>query len=429
MLGLTSPREGTISSELEKIAVGDLELGMYVAQLDRPWTDTPFLFQGFFLHQDDEIDLIRRYCQHVFIDAHRGDQAGEPADKESRTITRVTSLRSPAPAKAPPAGERRRAEYERSAAVEYEMPAARAIYADTAKAAKDVIQHLQETGHLNIELAQQAVSQVMDSVLRNPDAMIWLSRMRLHHQYIYQHSVNSSVWGLAFGRHLGLDRQAIYEIGLGCMLQDVGKTSLPALLLAKPGPLSETETRVMRSHVEHSVSIMRNTPGVTQRMLDMAQNHHERFDGSGYPEGRRGNEIPTFAKIGAMVDCYDALISPRSYAVQLTPHLALREIYKWRGNLFQPEVVEQFMQVVGVFPTGSVVELNTGAVGVVISQNESRRLRPRLMIILDEKKQRLPHFETVDLLYDSTWSDPERFWIEKHVDAAAYGIDPQALYL
>ena len=416
-----------MSNELRRIPVSDLELGMYVSSLDRPWTDTPFLFQGFFLHHDDELDLIRRYCQHVFIDVTRGDGAGDGAD-DSRTITRVTNLRAPTPEQAR-AQNRQRIVYERAAAVEYEMPAARAIYDDAAKAAKDVVRHLQETGHLNLDMAQQVVAQVMDSVLRNPDAMTWLARMKTHDTYMYQHSVNSCVWGLAFGRHLGLDRQAIYEIGMGCMLQDVGKTRLPAQLLSKTGKLSEAETRVIRSHVEHSVAIMRNTPGVTQRMLDMVQYHHERFDGSGYPAGLKGNDIPTFAKIGAMVDCYDALISPRPYAIQLTPHLALREIYKWRGNLFQPEVVEQFMQVIGAFPTGSVVELNTGAVGVVISQNESRRLRPRLMLILDEKKKRLSRFETVDLLYDQQWSDTDKFWIEKHVDAASYGIDPHSLYL
>ncbi|HEV2332506.1 MAG TPA: HD-GYP domain-containing protein [Gammaproteobacteria bacterium] len=415
-----------MSNELQSIPVSELELGMYVAKLDRPWTDTPFLFQGFFLHHDDELDLIRRYCKHVFIDVTRG---AAPEAEESRTITRVTDLRGPTAAPKPPPAGRQRITYERTAAVEREMPTARAIYDDTAAAAKNVVRHLQETGHLNIDMAQQVVAQVMDSVLRNPDAMTWLARMKTHDEYVYQHSVNSCIWGLAFGRHLGLDRQAIYEIGLGSMLQDVGKTRLPAQLLAKVGKLSEAELRVIRSHVEHSVAIMRNTPGVTARMLDMAQSHHERFDGSGYPAGLKGNEIPTFAKIGAMVDCYDALISPRPYAVQLTPHLALREIYTWRGKLFQPEVVEQFMQVVGVFPTGSIVELNTGAVAVVISQNETRRLRPRLMLILDPKKRRLPRFETVDLFQDQEWSNTEKYWIEKHVDAAAYGIDPQSLYL
>ena len=418
-----------MSNDLRKIPAVDLELGMYVAQLDRPWTETPFLFQGFFIHHDEEIDELKRYCRYVFIDVARDGSPVPETDGESRTITRVTNLRGPAPAKAPAPAGRTRANYERAAAVEYEMPAAKVIYEDTAKTTREIIQHLQESGVLNIDLAQQAVAQVMDSVLRNPDAMTWLTRMKRHDEYIYQHSVNSCVWGLAFGRHLGLDRQSIYEIGLGCMLQDVGKTRLPAMLLSKSGAYTETEMRIMRSHVEHSVAIMNHTPGVTDRMLKMVQYHHERFDGSGYPDKLKGNEIPTFAKIGGMVDCYDALISPRSYAIQLTPYLALREIYTWRGNLFQPEVVEQFMQVVGVFPTGTVVELNNGAVGVVISQNENRRLRPRLMLILDEKKQRLSRFETVDLLYDNGWSDTSKFWIEKHVDAAAYGIDPHSLYL
>ena len=418
-----------MSSQLLKISTDRLALGMYVAQLDRPWTDTPFLFQGFFIHHADEIEEIRRYCQHVLIDVARGDQPAAQADDEARTITRVASLRGPTPVRSPAPAGRDRAVYERAAPVEAEMPAAKNIYADTARATQDILRHFQETGALQIDLAQQVVTQMMDSVLRNPDAMTWLTRMKRHDSYIYQHSVNSCVWGLAFGRHLGLDKQSIHEIGLGCMLFDVGKTHLPALLLSKPGELTEAETSVMRSHVEIGVSIMRNTPGVTERLLNMVQSHHERFDGSGYPAGLKGNEIPTFAKIAGMVDCYDALISPRSYAVQLTPYLALREIYTWRGNLFQPEVVEQFMQVVGAFPTGTVVELNTGAVGVVISQNESRRLRPRLMLILDEKKKRLGRFETVDLLNDSVWSDIGKFWIEKHVDATAYGIDPQALYL
>ncbi|HSN18989.1 MAG TPA: DUF3391 domain-containing protein, partial [Gammaproteobacteria bacterium] len=224
-----------MSGELHKVAVTELRLGMYVAQLDRPWTDTPFLFQGFYLHHDDEIDLIRRYCQHVFVDGERSQGSPEP-EAESRTITRVTNLRWPTPGKPQPSGGRKRVEYVRSAPIEYELPAARAIYEENVKAAEDVLRRLRETGYLNLELVQQTVSQVMDSVLRNPDTMVWLSRLRRHNEYVYQHSINSCIWGLAFARHLGLDRQSIYEIGLGAMLQDVGKTSLPSLLLSKPGP-------------------------------------------------------------------------------------------------------------------------------------------------------------------------------------------------
>ena len=415
-----------MSSNLHKVSTRDLHVGMFVAQLDRPWTETPFLFQGFYIHHTDEIEELRRYCEYVFVDPDRSAQSPQP-EEESRTITRVTNLRKPSEVASD--ARRKRPSYEVEVPVEEEMPAAKPIYKETVKATKAIIDRLQQSGELDMELAEQVVAPVMDSVLRNPDAMTWLARMKSLDSYIYQHSVNSCVWGLAFGRHLGLDKQSIYEIGLGCMLFDVGKTQLSPMLLAKTGALTDAEIRVMRTHVEHGVGILRNTPGVTERMLNMVRSHHERFDGSGYPDGLKGNEIPTFAKIAGMVDCYDALVSHRPYAVQLSSYDAVREIYKWRGNLFQPEVVEQFMQVVGAFPTGSLVELNTGVVGVVISQNESRRLRPRLMLILDEQKQRLSRFETIDLLHDNAWSNTDKFWIDKHVDPAIYGIDPQTLYL
>ena len=415
-----------MSSNLNKISSQDLQIGMFVAQLDRPWTDTPFLFQGFYIHHTDEIAELQRYCKHVYIDPQRGE--GGNHDTESRTITRVTNLRHPAADEPKPAAQKR-ISYEPVLPVEEEMPAAKSIYKEAALSVKSIIGQLLQNRQLNMQLAHETVTPMMESVLRNPDAMTWLTRMRRHDAYIYQHSVNSSIWGLAFARHLGLEKQSIYEIGLGCMLFDVGKTHLPALLLAKTGKLSEVEMKVLHSHVEHSVAILRNTSGVTPRMLGLVQSHHERFDGSGYPEGLKGNEIPTFAKIAGMVDCYDALISTRPYAVQRTPYQAVREIYGWRGALFQPEVVEQFMQVVGVFPTGTLVELNTGAVGVVISQNEARRLRPRLMLILDEKKQQLSRFEIVDLLNDNVWRDKDKFWIDKHVNAADFGIDPETLYL
>jgi HD-GYP domain-containing protein (c-di-GMP phosphodiesterase class II) len=266
-------------------------------------------------------------------------------------------------------------------------------------------------------------------VLRNADAMVLLSRMKRHDAYIYQHSVGAAVLGLAFARHLGLDRQAIQEVGLGCLLFDVGKTQLPGELLYKAGALSAAERRVAMAHVDYSLEILERTDGVTERVLGLVRSHHERFDGSGCPAGLRGNQIPTFAKIAGVVDCYDALISERPYAARRTPYEAVREVYAWRGTLFQPEVVERFMQVVGAFPVGSLVELNTGAVGVVVAQNEVRRLRPRLMILTDAAKRRLAAFQSVDLLMDEGWNDAGKVWIERPLDAGAHGIDPDELYI
>ncbi|MHB8405374.1 MAG: HD-GYP domain-containing protein [Gammaproteobacteria bacterium] len=414
-----------------KVNIVDLDLGMYVVRLDRPWTETPFLFQGFFIRNQDDIEELRHHCQYVYVDIEQSREeithTKTGINRENRTITQITSLHYAKPHVA--ASNRNRTVYINSQPVEKELPVAKTVYAEANRAVEDLITKLQTDGRLDVQIVKETVEPMVESVLRNPDAMIWLARMKRYDSYMYHHSVGTSIWGITFGRHLGLDKSALYEIGLGCMLLDVGKTKLPHALLTKAGQLTETEWHVMRNHVDYSVTLLEGAGGITERNISMVRHHHERHDGSGYPDKLKENQIPTFAKIAGMADCYDAITSPRPYSKLRSPYEAVREIYSWRGTLFQAEVVEQFMQVVGVFPTGSLVELNTGAVAVVIAQNEARRLKPRVMLILDEKKKRLPQFNTVDLLFDSHLKGAENLWIEKCLESGAYGIDPQELYI
>lgn len=421
-----------------RVDADSLEVGMYVTRLDRPWTETPFLFQGFYIRSSDEIEELRRYCKYVFIDTEQSGggsentatrAASKTGPSSEHTITGVTSLRYPSPRTSTGGAARNRTVYTASVPVEQEMKAARRVHAEATEALQEILTALQNGEQLDMELAKQTVEPMVESVLRNPDAMIWLARMKQHDSYSYHHSVGCSVWGIAFARHLGLDRQALYEIGLGCMLFDVGKTRLPTTLLMKPQSLTPTEIHVVRNHVDYSVAILENSDGITRRIIEMVHSHHERFDGSGYPDKLKGNQIPTFAKIAGMVDCYDAITSIRPYSKQRSPYEAVREIYTWRNTLFQTEVVEQFMQVVGAFPTGSLVELNSGAVGIVVSQNEARRLRPKIMVVLDERKKRLRNFETIDLLNNNELEKVEKLWIDKCLEPGAYGVDPQELYL
>lgn len=425
-----------MSMQLEKVSTTDLKIGLYVERLDRPWTETPFLFQGFFIRDEDDIETLQHHCQHVFVDAQRSwhDAVRDAAQVREDTWIRrpspgiaaasATATAGPAPAPAKP-----RYTYAKELPVEAEMPMAEKIHVEAGKVAQTLLERLNREGKLDIELAKSLMVPMMESVLRNPDALIWLSRMKHHDSYVYHHSVDCSILGMAFARHLGLSKESIAEIGLGCMLFDVGKTHLPGPLLNKAGPLSSEEWRIARGHVQESIAILEHTGGVTQRILDLVRSHHERYDGSGYPDGLMANQIPTFAKIAGMVDCYDAMVSPRPYAKQLDPYEAIREIYRWRGNLFQPEVVERFMQVMGVFPTGSLVQLNTGSVGVVVAQNEVRRLRPKLMLIMNERKQLLSQFVTVDLMDQEPYWHADQYWIERHLPAGTYGIDPKDLYL
>jgi HD-GYP domain-containing protein (c-di-GMP phosphodiesterase class II) len=174
-----------------------------------------------------------------------------------------------------------------------------------------------------------------------------------------------------------------------------------------------------------SLSILRGMDGITPTIMELVKHHHERFDGSGY-SGLKGTGIPLSARIAGVVDTYDALVSFRPYAGERSPHEAVRYLYGLRGTLFAPEVIEKFMQMVGAFPTGSVVELNTGAVGVVLAQNQ-QKLRPRLALVLDPDKRRMESPAVVDMMYDKPWDDSAQFWIDRCLQNGAYGVDPQQL--
>jgi HD-GYP domain-containing protein (c-di-GMP phosphodiesterase class II) len=428
-----------LGSKVEKIATTSLEPGLYVERLDRPWTETPFPFQGFLIRDQAQIEELRRHCEYVFVDLQKSDEL--PEDRRVTTVvdarravqtvpdaarftTRVAALAGGAEPARPPARS-----YQCTRSVEQEVAVAERVHADAMHAARALIVRLEEGGRLDAALARDTVAPMLASVLRNPDALIWLMRIKGHDVHGYQHAVACAVWGLAFARHLGLAQDAMYEVGLGCLLHDVGNTRVPVALLDKHGALTPDELAEVRAHVEHSLDIIGPVRDITPRVMEMVRCHHERFDGSGYPRGLRAEEIPTFAKIAGIVDSYDALVSPRPHAKRVTPREAVRAIYGWRGTLFQAEVVERFIQVVGAFPVGSLVELNTGAVGAVIAQNETLRLRPRLLLLLDPQKRALPQTRIVDLMHDEPWRDARRFWIDDHVAPGAYGIDPGELRL
>ena len=390
------------ASKLIKVPVDDLRIGMYVDQLDRPWTETRFMYQGFFIQNQETLQELARVSRYVFVDAERN--VAENKTQPAKSIER----------------------YPVTQTVEREIVVAKAIHREATVAAKTIFTQMLQSGRLDVDLARETVNPMLDSMMRNPNALIWLTRMKQHDSYIFSHALNTSIWGLAFARHLGMEKDEIYEVGLGCLLMDVGKTQLPLTLLLKPGPLDEKEWKLARSHVDLAGGIIRGMDGMTPRVMELVQSHHERFDGSGYPDKLKGHAIPVFAKIAGIVDTYDALVSFRPYAGERPPHEAMRYIYGLRGTLFQDEVVVKFMQVVGAFPTGSVVELNTGAVGVVLAQNP-QRLRPRLALVTDEAKRRMSTPAVVDMMYDSPWSDTGKFWIDRCLQNGAYGIEPQQL--
>jgi len=410
---------------------------MYVSRLDRPWLETPFLFQGFVIKNQQEIDELRRFCQHVYVQAKNRPHSGKERSNGTRArppprrsiVNRVLgALRTrPAPVKSDPQpGEF----YADTVDVKDELAPAKDVYVQASAALGDAMEHVRRGGKLDLSTLESAVDPMIESLLRNRDAMTWLSRMKQTDDYTYGHSVSCAIYAIAFGRHLGLPKEDLETLGLGGLLLDIGKTRIPKTLLSKTGKLTSEEMTLMRSHVHHSEAIVVENGHVDARVLAMVQSHHERYDRSGYPQGLKGPDIPVFARIAGIVDFYDALITPRVYAPAVSAFDAMRALNKRSNTEFQAEMVEQFIQAVGVFPNGALVELSTGEVGVVVEQNRLRRLRPKVTVILNRDKQTASTVATIDLqTLPSEPRDKEAIWIDRALEPGAYGIDPADYYL
>jgi HD-GYP domain-containing protein (c-di-GMP phosphodiesterase class II) len=443
-----------------KIDAASLVPGMYVAQLDRPWLETPFLFQGFEVREVADINQLRYYCQHVYVDPARGSLGAKEIEARLQSKNDVAELkvlqenggrRGNLVSQAPPLSLARRVAhffakldpsgtmndrmsgvrtYRNRTSIKQEAPQAKAAYRAAVQTVNTLLEHVQAGRGVDLESVQNAVSPVIDSVMRNPDAMVWLVGLQKRDEYSYHHSIASSVWAVVLGRHLGFDARSLETLAIGGMLLDVGKARLPEDLLLKEGNLSKYEVNLLRQHVDYSMDMVSKTAGIGREVLDMIEYHHERYDGTGYPKGLSGADIPVYGRISGLVDCYDAMITARVYAPAMSTYDAICELNSQAGVLFQRELVEQFVQAMGMFPTGSLVELNSGEVGIVVEQNRVRRLRPKVMLLLDHEKQPLRKQKTVDLRkFPGDARNAKSRWIVQGHEAGAFGIDPKDYFM
>jgi putative nucleotidyltransferase with HDIG domain len=433
----------TMSSPKRTLDVELLRIGMYVSELDRPWLETPFLFQGFHVRTDNEIQELQRYCTTVEIDIEQSDaslqavisritkkdrrsELVEVSGKQLSLWQRFLLLITGKKAKSNRqqiAGEY----YQDKVSTKDELVVAKNIHADSLQQLMKVLNSIRQGATVAMPDLEVVVSSMADSVLRNSTAMALLARMHEKDEYTSSHSIASSIWALVFGRHLGLDRESLVAVGLGGLLLDVGKTKLPEELLNKTGELTDIERSHIQNHVEFGLEIIREAQGVDRRVLDMVATHHERFDGSGYPKGSRGNEIPVFGRIGGIVDCYSAMTSKRPYAPAMSSFDAMREFTSLSDKHFQTEMVEQFIQAIGIFPAGTLVELNTGEVGVVLKEHHSTRLQPEIAVILDAEKNAIVEFKIMDLRNKD--GQAPTVWIERGINPGDYNLDPRKYFL
>jgi len=403
-----------MSDRFVTIPANEIQYGMFVTELDKPWLSTPFLVQGFIVKQPEELKLLTELCNTVVIDVGKSERGlvskvvRRPIGKSIQQTFSNSKLRP----------------YEDTRSFEDELPDAKKIYGDYETAVAKIYGEYENSRKIDLKAANEAAGNIVGSIIRNPDACMLLQQMRRKGDYLYNHALGTSIWAATLARQIGLSRNEIKVVALGGLLCDIGKLNVSERVLAKPSDLDDQEFDMVKQHVNVDDEFKQEYPGLTDAILTIIKAHHERHDGSGYPLGMKGDDIPVFARIVGLADSYDAMTNHRAHAKAMPPYQASKELYELRDIKFQAEIVEEFIQATGIYPVGTLVELNTGEVGVVIAEYRTKRLRPKLLLLLDADKNLYSDVLYLDL---STKSEQE-YAIKLSLESGAYGLDPDDFF-
>ncbi len=514
----------------EKIPATELQIGMFVSELDRPWLGTPFLLEGVLIEEQKQIDTLVSLCEHVFIDrqlsvdvAHQASTHFAPPIKITKVVTKsvvadaqkadikviadspkekfsfydvlkeikqsqqkqvTPSLNNVAPIR----NTATQVSYAASALMEEEnadeVTLSQHIKSDVStifsslknwkgkenlntEKAKLLADHLTRKQEKNIKelnpvekeiievyptfeksqvatralfeaIAQdkqidihnvnEAIDGMVESIERNPDALMWLAKLKQTDNVAYNHAMNVSITMMALANFMSLPRKQVKEIGMAGLLQDIGKAKIDYELMHKQGKITLEDFEKIKQHVDYATDALKITENIPVSVLATVAQHHERIDGSGYPNRLAGKQISLTGQLAGLVDTYCALTTDRAYAKGVYNQQALEIIHGLRNTKFSSVLIDQLVQFLGMYPVTSLVELNTGEVGVVIEQNSVRRLQPRVMVLLNPDKTKNAYPTTINLMLNPLTPSGEPYKIVRGLPPNSYGLDPNSYY-
>jgi HD-GYP domain-containing protein (c-di-GMP phosphodiesterase class II) len=376
---------------LKKIAVHQIQLGMHLKEFCGSWMEHPFWRTGFVITDPKDIaSILASSIKEVWIDCDKGidvaagGQAVSEADSEAEVDAAldlvVLERRNLAPL-----------------TTAQEIAHATNICFQAKRAVISMFEEARMGRAVDTGGAKKLVEEISDSVSRNPGALISLARLKTVDDYTYMHSVAVCAMMVALSKQLGLDEAQTRQAGIAGLMHDLGKAMIPMEILNKPGKLTDSEFEVVKRHPAEGHRMLLSGTDVAPVVLDVCLHHHEKTDGSGYPEGLKDSEISLFAKMGAVCDVYDAITSNRPYKAGWDPAESLRRMAEWAKGHFDTQVFQAFVKSLGIYPIGSLVRLSSGRLGVVVEQTGKSLTTPSVKVFFSTKSNLRIVPEIIDL--------------------------------
>jgi putative nucleotidyltransferase with HDIG domain len=398
---------------IKKITGEELRVGMYIHDLNCGWLNHPFVKNQFLIDSEALLQKVQD-CQiaELFIDTEQGCDVGGPPPAEKEDAPTEATADSAAKADEP-AGPLIITTYSHGE----EIQLARRLYDNASGLVQGMMRNARQGKQIKLDECKSVVNGIIESVSRFPSALLPLAQVKTLEAITFQHSVAVAGLSVSFGRVLGLPTEDIRELAIGGLLHDIGKAMVPGRILNKPTKLTDEEFRVMRGHASYTIRLLNNVHGISEIAFNAAAQHHERYDGSGYPGGLKGTQISLHGQMMAIVDVYDAITSIRVYHKALPATEALRKMFEWSQSQFNPKLVQAFIKGIGIYPAGSLVRMKSGRLGIVRQVSPDKLLQPIVLIVHDARTDRELPPEEVDL---ASADDP----IISHETFEDWKIDP-----
>jgi len=396
---------------IKRIDTKHLKPGMFIEDMNCGWLRHPFLTNKIIITDDEMIErIVKHGIREVYIDTEKGLAVTDAPTMEEVNREIQVEMDRVAESKPDPAPQ---------VPIKDEIKKAREIKKEAKKTIHNIMDDVRFGKQIETVKVESVVSNMVKSIFRNQDALLSMGRLKKIDEYTYMHSMTVGVLMIAFGKHLGFDKDTLQKIGIGAMLHDIGKMNVPQELLTSDRKLHDHEYEIMKQHVVHSRTLLEQTGGISETSIQIASQHHERIDGSGYPDGLKGEEISSLGKAAAIADVYDAMTSKRKYQRRFEPTEVLRKLFEWSEHFYDKQMVQQFIRCVGIYPVGTLVRLESGMLAVVLKHGEENLLQPTVKIVYDSIKNRYAKPSIIDLSKDGKHN------IVSHEPSEQWGIEPE----